>query len=116
MSLLRCQKAYETIFWYFIFYLSKHWSIEVDSESDDHDDDDVDTVPMLCPLDEREELHLPEQIIDDASLFVVNVTSDVSNQEQQSQIDEGQPDLSASSYESSIVVENNQNQNRYWKK
>ena len=46
----------------------------------------------------------------------MNVTSDVSNQEQQSQIDEGQPDLSASSYESSIVVENNQNQNRYWKK
>ena len=46
--------------------------------------------------------------IDDTSLFVVNVTSDVSNQEQQSQIDEGQPDQLASSYESSIVVENNQ--------
>ena len=38
----------------------------------------------------------------------MNVTSDVSNQEQQSQIDEGQPDQLASSYESSIVVENNQ--------
>ena len=46
--------------------------------------------------------------IDDTSLFVVNVTSDVSNQEQQSQIDEGQPDQLASSCESSIVVENNQ--------
>ena len=42
---------------------------------------------MPCSLDERVELHLPEQIIDEISLFAVNVTSDVSNQGQQSQID-----------------------------
>ena len=60
---------------------------------------------------------MPEQIIDDTSLFAVNVTSDVSNQEQQSQIDDGPPAQSASSCESSVVVENNQyNQNRHWKK
>ena len=60
---------------------------------------------------------MPEQIIDDTSLFAVNVTSDVSNQEQQSQIADGQPAQSASSCESSLVVENNQyNQNRHWKK
>ena len=65
----------------------------------------------------REELHLPEPIIDDTSLFAVNVTSGVSNQEQQSQIDDGQPAQSASSCESSVVVENNQyNQNTHWKK
>ena len=44
---------------------------------------------MPCSLDERVELHLPEQIIDEISLFAVNVTSDVSNQGQQSQIDYG---------------------------
>ena len=89
-----------------------------DEEFSVSDDGDVaDTVPMPCPLDEREELHLPEQVIDDTSLFAVNVTSDVSNQEQQSQIDDGQLAQSASSCESSVVVENNQyNQNRYWKK
>ena len=89
-----------------------------DEEFSVSDDGDVaDTVPMPCPLDEREELHLPEQVIDDTSLFAVNVTSDVSNQEQQSQIDDGQPAQSASSCESSVVVENNQyNQNRHWKK
>ena len=55
-------------------------------------------------------------IIDDTSLFAVNVTSDVSNQEQQSQIDDGPPAQSASSCESSVVVENNQyNQNAHWK-
>ena len=42
---------------------------------------------MPCSLDERVELHLPEQIIDEISLFAVNVTSDVTNQGQQSQID-----------------------------
>ena len=67
-------------------------------------------------LDEREELHLPEQIIDDTSLFAVNFTSDVSNQEQQLQIDDVHPTQSASSCESSVVVENNQyKQNRHWK-
>ena len=29
-------------------------------EFSESDDDDVDTVTMPCPLDEREELHLPE--------------------------------------------------------
>ena len=89
-----------------------------ESDDDDDDDDDVDTVPMPCPLDEREELHLPEQIIDDIYFsFCRNVTSDVSIQEQQSQIDDGQPAQLASSWESSVVVENNQcNQNRHWKK
>ena len=48
-------------------------------------------------LDEREELHLPEQIIDDTSLFAVNFTSDVSNQEQQFQVEHVQPAQSASS-------------------
>ena len=57
---------------------------------------DVDTVPMPCLLDEREELHLPEQIIDDTSLFAVNVTSDVSDQDQQSQIDDGESACSIS--------------------
>ena len=38
---------------------------------------------------QRVELHLPEKIIDETSLFAVNVTSDVSNQGQQSQIDYG---------------------------
>ena len=79
------------------------------SESDDND---VDNVPMSCPLDEREELHLPEHIIDYTSPFAVHVTSDISNQEQQSQIDDGQPAQSVFSCESSAVVENNQyNQN-----
>ena len=49
-------------------------------DDDDNDDDDVDAVPLWCPLAEREELHLPEQIIDNPSFFAVNVTSDVSNQ------------------------------------
>ena len=52
-----------------------------DEKFSESDDNDVDTVPMSCPLDEREELHLPEQIIDYTSLFAVNVTSDISNQE-----------------------------------
>ena len=51
---------------------------------------------MPCLLDEREELHLPEQIIDDTSLFAVNVTSDVSDQDQQSQIDDGESACSIS--------------------
>ena len=38
---------------------------------------------------QRVELHLPEKIIDETSLFAVNVTSDVSNQGQQCQIDYG---------------------------
>ena len=89
---------------------------EYTDEEFSESDDDVDTVPMPCPLDEREELHLPEQIIGDTSLFAVNITSDVSNQEQQSQIDDGQAAQSASSCGSSVVVENNQyNQNRHWK-
>ena len=88
-----------------------------DEEFSESDNDDVDTVPMPCPLDEREELHLPGQIIDDTSLFAVNVTSDVSKQEQESQIDDGHPAQSASSSKSSVVVENNRyNQNRHWKK
>ena len=88
-----------------------------DEEFSESDDDDVDTVPMSCPSNEREELHLPEQIIDDTSFFVVNVTSDVSNQEQQSQIDDDQPAQSVSSCESSVVVENDQyTQNRHYKK
>ena len=66
-------------------------------EFSESDNDDVDTVLMPCPLDEREELHLPGQIIDDTSLFAVNVTSDVSKQEQESQIDDGHPAQSASS-------------------
>ena len=71
---------------------------------------------MPCPLDEREEIHLSKQIIDDTSLFAVNFTSDVSNQEQQLQIDDVHPAQSASSCESSVVVENNQyKQNRHWK-
>ena len=71
---------------------------------------------MPCPLDEREELHLPEQIIDDTFLFAANFTSDVSNQEQQFQVYDIQPAQSASSCESSVVVENNQyKQNRHWK-
>ena len=86
-------------------------------EFSESDNDDVDTVLMPCPLDEREELHLPGQIIDDTSLFAVNVTSDVSKQEQESQIDDGHPAQSASSSKSSAVVENNRyNQNRHWKK
>ena len=40
-----------------------------DEEFSESDDDDVDTVPIPCSLDEREEPHLPEQIIDDTSLF-----------------------------------------------
>ena len=88
-----------------------------DEEFSESDNDDVDTVPMPCPLDEREELHLPGQIIDDTSLFAVNVTSDVSNQEKESQIDDGRPAQSASSSENSVVAENNRyNQNRHWKK
>ena len=31
-----------------------------DEEFSEFDDDDVDTVPMSCPSDEREELYLPE--------------------------------------------------------
>ena len=86
-------------------------------EFSESDNDDVDTVLMPCPLDEREELHLPGQIIDDTSLFAVNVTSDVSNQEKESQIDDGRPAQSASSSENSVVAENNRyNQNRHWKK
>ena len=34
-----------------------------DEEFSEFDDNDVDTVPMSCPSDEREELYLPEQII-----------------------------------------------------
>ena len=80
-------------------------------------DDDVATVPMPCPLDEREELHLPEQTIDDTSLFAKNVTPDVTNQEQPCNVDDGQPVQSASIGESSVVVENNRhNQKRNWKK
>ena len=72
---------------------------------------------MPRPLNEREELHLPEQIIDHTSLFAVNFTSYVSNQKQQFRIDGSQPAQSPSSCESSVVVENNQyNQNRHWKK
>ena len=86
--------------------------VYTDEEFSESDDDDIDTVPMPCPLDEREELHLPEQINDDTSLFAVNV----SDQEQQSQIDDGQPAQSASSCESSVDAENNQyHQNRHWK-
>ena len=88
-----------------------------DEKFSESDDDDVDTVPIPYPLDEREELHLPEQIIDDASLFAINVTSDVTKKEHQSQIDDGQLAESASNCESSVAVENNQyNQNRRWKK
>ena len=53
---------------------------EYSESDDDGDDDDVDTVPLWCPLAEREELHLPEQIINNTSFFAVNVASDVSNQ------------------------------------
>ena len=52
---------------------------EYTDEEFSESDDDVDTVPMPCPLDEIEELPLPEQIIGDTSLFAVNVTSDVSS-------------------------------------
>ena len=46
----------------------------------------------------------------------MNVTLDVSKQEQHFQIGDGQPAQSPSSCESSVVVENNQdNQNRHWK-
>ena len=81
---------------------------EYTDEEFSESDDDVDTVPTPCSFDEREELHLPEQIIDDTSLFAGNVASDVWKQEQQSQIDDGQPAQSASTCESSVVVENNQ--------
>ena len=88
-----------------------------DERFSESDDNDVATVPMPCPLDERKELHLPEQTIDDTSLFAKNVTSDVTNQEQPCNVDDGQPAQSASIGESSVVVENNRhNQKRYWKK
>ena len=49
---------------------------DTDDESSESDDDDVETFRIPSPLDEMEELVLPEQIVDDTTDFLVetNIT------------------------------------------